>query len=64
MVTKRLAELRRRTDAHSEKCNKEMEDIQMYASELKNTITEVKNNTGENYQEIRGCRRMGQESER
>lgn len=48
MVTKRLAELRRRMDAHSEKCNKEMENIKMYESELKNTITEVRNNTGEN----------------
>ena len=47
MVIKKLAELGRRMDEHSENFNKEMENIrncQIEATELKHTITELTNN--------------------
>ena len=47
MVIKKLAELGRRMDEHSENFNKEMENIrncQIEVTELKHTITELTNN--------------------
>lgn len=38
MVTESLIELRRKMHVYSENCNKEMENIKKYESELKNTI--------------------------
>ena len=46
MVIKKLAELGRRIDEHSVNFNKEMENIrnsQIEATELKHTITDMKN---------------------
>ena len=42
MIIKMLKELRRRMDEHSEKFNRELENIKKNQTELKNIITEIK----------------------
>ena len=41
MILKMIKELRRRMDEHSEKFNKELEDIENNQTDLKKTITEI-----------------------
>ena len=41
-VIKKLTDLRKRIEEHTEKFNKELENIEKNQPELKNTITEMK----------------------
>ena len=43
MIIKTLIKLGRRMDEHSEKFNKELENVKKNQTELKSTITEIKN---------------------
>ena len=64
MVIKILSELEERVDELSENFNRKIKDIKKNQSKLKNSIIEIKKYSREYKQQVRGRRRLNQQSGR